>query len=138
MTHGEVGLMLDSHKRRRPLRVAAYTALALGNTIVLADPTRSFQNVPGQLRFLWNGMMLLGCVLAIYGAARDRYVAEFIGMPLVLAGVFAFIVVLVSAWASGPWAFACFLTCILVVLLSRALDLLDLVRLTGRAERRRM
>lgn len=130
--------MLDSHRRRRPLRVVAYTALAAGNTIILTDPTRSFEEVPGQLRFFWNGMMLLGCLLAVYGAARDRYLAEFIGMPLILAGNAAFIVVLVAAWASGPWAFACFLACILAVLFSRGWDLLDLVRTTRRAERRRM
>jgi drug/metabolite transporter (DMT)-like permease len=138
MTYGEVSQMLDSHKRRRPLRVVAYTALALGNTVILADPTKSFENVPDQLRFFWNVLMLLGCLLAVYGAIRDRYLAEFIGMPLIWAGIGAFIVVLVAAWASGPWAFACFLTCILAVLVSRGLDLFDLVRSTRRAERRRM
>lgn len=138
MTHGEVREMLDSHRRRRPLRAVAYTALALGNTIILTDPTQSFREVPGQLRFFWNGIMLLGCLLAVYGAIRDRFLAEFIGMPLILAGITAFIVVLVAAWASGPWAFACFLSSILAVLVSRGLDLWELVRSTVRAERRQM
>lgn len=128
--------MIDSHRRRRPLRVVAYTALASGNAIIMTDPTRSFEDVPDSLRFFWNGMMLLGCLLAVYGAARDRYLAEFIGMPLVVTGITAFIVVLVAAWASGPLAFACFLTSILTILVSRGLDLWELVRTTLRAERR--
>lgn len=129
--------MLDSHRRRRPLRAAAYTALAVGNTIILADPTRSFRDVPGQLRFFWNGMMLVGCLLAVYGSIRDRYIAEFMGMPLTLAGVLAFVVVLVAAFNSGTLAFAAFLTFIFIVLASRGLDLLGLVRSMRRAAKGR-
>lgn len=129
--------MIDSHRRRRPLRVVAYTALASGNAIIMTDPTRSFEDVPDSLRFFWNGMMLLGCLLAVYGASRDRYLAEFVGMPLVVAGISAFIAVLVAGWTSGSLAFACFLSAILTILVSRGLDLWELVRTTGRAERRR-
>jgi hypothetical protein len=129
--------MLDSHKRRRPLRAAAYTALAGASTIILTDPTRSFDDVPFSLRFVWNGFLLLGCLFTLYGAARDRYLSEFMGMPLVLAGITAFIVVLGSAGSTGPWAFACFLTSIWIILFSRGLDLLDLVLSTVRAERKR-
>lgn len=129
--------MLDSHRRRRPFRAVAYSILAVGNTVILTDPTRSFEDVPGQLRFFWNGTMLLGCLLAIYGAVRDRYLAEFIGMPLLLAGVLAFVAVLVASFTSGSLAFACFLAFILVVLTSRSLDLFELVRSMRRAERRR-
>lgn len=136
MTAGEVRNVLDSHRRRRPFRAAAYLVLAVGNTVILTDPTRSFEDVPDQLRFFWNGMMLLGCLLAVYGAIRDRYLAEFMGMPLMLTGVFAFVVVLIAAFTSGTLAFACFLLFILDVLVSRGLDLFGLVRSIRRAQRR--
>lgn len=129
--------MLDSHKRRRPLRVIAYTALALGNNIILADPTKSFQEVPFQLRYVWNGIMLLGCLLGIIGAAYDRYRIEIVGMPFMLAGMSAFIAVLVAAFTSGTLAFSCFFACIWIVLFSRGLDLWDLLTKSTRAEKRR-
>jgi uncharacterized membrane protein HdeD (DUF308 family) len=135
MTTGEVRNVIDSNRRRRPLRVIAYTTLAAAGTIILTDPTQSFRGVPGQLRFFWNGMMLVGCLIAVYGAFRDRYIAEFIGMPLTLAGVLAFVVVLVAAFTSGTLAFAFFLFFIFVVLVSRGLDLWVLVRTLRRAQR---
>jgi hypothetical protein len=101
----------------------------------MTDPTRSFENVPGQLRFFWNGMMLVGCLFAVYGSIRDRYIAEFVGMPLTLAGVVAFIIVLVAAFTSGTLAFAAFLGFILIVLTSRGLDLLELVRSMRKASK---
>ena len=137
MTAGEVRNVLDSHRRRRPLRITAYGLLALGNNIILIDPTRSFQDVPAQLRYVWNGVMLAGCLLGIIGAVTDRYLIELVGMPFVLTGVTAFIVVLVAAWTSGTLAFACFLGCIWVILFSRGLDLWQLASRSAAAERRR-
>ena len=129
--------MLDSHRRRRPLRVVAYTALAIGNNIILADPTKSFENVPFQLRYVWNVIMLLGCVLGVLGAWLDRYRIEIIGIPFMLTGLTAFITVLVAAFTSPTLAFACFFTCIWVVLFSRGLDLWNLLTRSTKAERRR-
>ena len=129
--------MLDTHRRRRPFRVLAYSLLAAGSTIILTDPTRSFQDVPGQLRFLWNGMLLAGCLLTVFGAWRDKYLFEFVGIPLVLSGIGAFVDVLVAARASGPWAFACFLSAIFVIVGSRGFDVWDLVNASHRAERNR-
>jgi hypothetical protein len=129
--------MLDTHRRRRPLRVLAYGLLAGGATIILTDPTKSFEHVPGQLRFFWNSMLLVGCVLTCFGAFRDRYLFEFVGIPLALAGIAAFIVVLAVAGTTGPLAFACFLAAIFVIIFSRGLDVWDLVNATRRAERRR-
>lgn len=137
MTAGEVRTVLDSHRRRRPLRIVAYSLLAIGNNIILIDPTRSFEDVPFQLRYVWNGAMLLGCALGIIGAITDRYLIELIGLPFVLAGVFAFVVVLVAAWTSGTLAFACFLGCLWVILFSRGLDLWQLASRSAAAERRR-
>jgi hypothetical protein len=137
MTAGEVRNVLDSHRRRRPMRVMAYSLLAVGNNIILFDPTRSFEDIPFQLRYIWNGIMLLGCAMGVTGGITDKYLIEMIGLPLVLSGMAAFVVVLTVGWTSGSLAFACFLACLWVVLFSRGLDLWELATRSAAAERRR-
>lgn len=129
--------MLDSHRRRRPLRVLAYSLLAAGAGVLLADPTRSLQGQSIGIRWVWSGILLAGTILAIYGSLRDRYVAEFVGLPLLMAGMTAFVVLLAVTHTTGSIAFGCFLAALVVIMWSRFRDLWGLVSITTRAERGR-
>lgn len=130
--------MLDSHRRRRPMRVLAYTLLGLGATILLSDPLRTMRGVGVGIRWVWSGFLLAGTLLAIYGALRDRYLAEFIGLPLLMASMAAFTAVLLAVWTSASVALACFLAAIVVIMLSRWFDLWRLTVASARAERGRV
>ena len=91
--------MLDSHRRRRPLRVLAYLLLAGGAGVLLVDPTRSLDGQAVWTRWVWSGFLLAGTLLAIYGSWRDRYMAEFIGLPFLLTA-------LCVTWGPPGWVVA--------------------------------
>lgn len=129
--------MLDSHRRRRPLRVLAYSLLAAGAGVLLVDPTRSLEGQSITIRWVWSGLLAVGTVLAIYGSLRDRYLAEFVGLPLLMAGMTAFVVLLAFAHTTGSIAFGCFLAALVVIMWSRFRDLWGLVTASTRAERGR-
>lgn len=129
--------MLDTHRRRRPLRVLAYTLLAAGAGVLLVDPTRSLEGQSMFTRWIWSAFLLTGTLTAIYGAVRDRYLAEFIGLPLLMTSLAAFVVLLGAAHSTGSIAFGCFLASLIVVMHSRWLDLWRLVGASTRAERKR-
>lgn len=129
--------MLDSHRRRRPLRVLAYGFLAAGAGVLLVDPTRSLDGQSIATRWVWSMFLLVGTLLAIYGSSRDRYLAEFVGLPLLITALMVFVVLLGAAHTTGSIAFACFLMALVIVLHSRWLDLWRLVGAATRAERKR-
>lgn len=137
MTAGEVRNVLDSHRRRRPMRVLAYALLAGGATVLLIDPTRSLEGQSLFIRWVWSAFLLAGTLLAIYGALRDRYMAEFIGLPLLMTSLVVFVILMVAGMTTCSIAFACFLAALVVIMTSRWLDLWRLVGATTRAERRR-
>lgn len=129
--------MLDSHRRRRPLRVLAYSLLAAGAGVLLADPTRSLQGQGIAIRWVWSGFLLAGTLLAIYGSIRDRHLGEFIGLPLLITALAVFVVLLSAAHTTGSIAFAFIIASLVVVMTSRWLDLWRLIAASTRAERRR-
>lgn len=129
--------MLDTHQRRRPMRVLAYFLLGFGALILMADPTQSLKTTDVEVRWVWSGLLLSGCLGAIYGAWRDRYLVEFVGLPLLGASLVGLIWVLMHRFNTGTAAFSCFLAAIVVIMASRWLDLWRLVGASTRAERRR-
>jgi hypothetical protein len=114
----------------------AYTSLTLGATVLLVDPTRSLVGQSVYTRWVWAAFLLAGTLLAIYGAWRDRYLAEFVGIPLLQTALAVFVVLLGAAHTTGSIAFACFLFALMVVMHSRWLDLWRLVGATTRAGRK--
>lgn len=137
MTTGEVREVLDSHQRRRPLRVVAYVLLSAGAGVLMADPTQSIQAADQDLRTWWAGLLLAGALGGIYGAWTDKYFAEFVTLPLLMAGFGGFVAVLFARGTSGPIAFGCFLLALVVIMFSRWMDLWLLTGLSTRAERKR-
>lgn len=119
------------------MRVLAYALLAGGATVLLIDPTRSLEGQSLFIRWVWSAFLLAGTLLAIYGALRDRYMAEFIGLPLLMTSLVVFVILMVAGMTTGSIAFACFLAALVVIMTSRWLDLWRLVGATTRAERRR-
>lgn len=119
------------------MRATAYSLLSTGGGVLLSDPTRSLQSASIQIRWVWSTVLVVGCIAAIIGAVRDRYLAEFAGLPFIMAGMIAFVVVLAAGRTSPGIAIACFLSAIVVILASRFMDLWELVTVTDRAERRR-
>lgn len=129
--------MLDSHQRRRPLRVVAYTLLSVGAGVLMADPTQSIKATDQDLRTWWAGLLLVGALGGIYGAWTDKYFAEFVTLPLLMAGFGGFVAVLFARHNTGTIAFGCFLLALVVIMFSRWLDLWKLTGLSTRAERNR-
>lgn len=129
--------MLDTHHRRRPLRAAAYSLLTIGAGVLLVDPTKSLEGQDNTIRFVWSGFLLAGTLLAIYGSLRDRYWYEMLGIPLLLTALLAFVIVLAAAHTTGSIALGCIIGSLVVVLMSRLLDLWSLISASIRAERNR-
>ena len=129
--------MLDSHRRRRPLRVLAYALLASGAGVLLADPTRSLAGQSVWTRWVWSTFLLVGTLLAIYGSWTDKYLAELVGLPALMTGLAVFVILLAVGHTTGSIAFACFLGALVVVMCSRLMDLWRLLGASTRAERRR-
>lgn len=137
MTAGEVRNVLDSHRRRRPLRVTAYLLLAAGAGVLMTDPLRTMQDVGPGIRWIWSSLLMVGTLLAVGGTVSDRYLAEFVGLPMLFVSMFAFAVVLAALWTTAGLAVSFFLASLVVVMVSRWLDLWRLVGASVRAERRR-
>lgn len=129
--------MIDSHRRRRPLRVLAYVLLGMGAGVLMADPTQSIQATDQDLRKYWSALLLFGTVLCVYGAWTDKYLSEFIGLMPLITAFAAFVVALGAKHTTGTVAFGCFLGALVVIMFSRWLDLWKLTGISTRAERKR-
>ena len=107
--------MLARHRRLRPWRAAAYLLLAAGGVVIWLDPTRNVQPVPWPIRWVWASFIVLGGLNAAYGAARDRWLHEFVSLPLLIGGFSVLTVLLVAGGGStGRLAFACWVSAIVV------------------------
>lgn len=107
--------MLARHRKIRPWRAFAYLLLALGGLIIWLDPTRNMSDVPFLIRWVWSGFIVIGGLVAMVGAVTDRWLYEFVSLPLVIVGFSAMTFVLVAGGGStGRWAFACWLLAIVV------------------------
>jgi len=121
--------VLDSHSRRRRLRAAFYGSLFAGGLVLVIDPTRQITLASPFIRFLWGGFLVVGGIFTIYGAIRDHWRPEWLGIPLQGSAMFAFVSILFAGGTTGQIAIGLFLTSIVVALASRFLDLVVLARL---------
>lgn len=120
--------MLDSHRRRRPFRALAYLLLGTCGAILQYDPTRNVAPLPFSIRWVWSSFLVVGALVSMYGAVRDRWIGEFVGIPLLGSGLAALIWVLVSGGGStGRLAFACIIGSVVVTLGARWYALWDFV-----------
>lgn len=116
MTHGEVRQMLEQHHKIRPWRAVAYILLAWGGGILMVDPSRNVAPLPASIRWVWSTFIILGGLVSTYGAVRDRWVWEFISLPLLIAGFGGLVWILGNGSGTGVLAFACFLGSIVATL----------------------
>lgn len=107
--------MLARHRRIRPWRALAYFLLAAGGLIIWTDPFRQVSDVPFLIRWVWAGFIVFGGLGSMIGAITDRWIYEFIALPLVIVGFSGMAFVLVAGGGStGRLAFACWLMSIVV------------------------
>lgn len=106
--------MLARHRRIRPWRAVAYFLLALGGIIIWVDPSRNVSAVPFALRWVWASFIVVGGLVAMLGALRDRWIYEFVALPLVIVGFSVMVIVLAAGVGTGRWAIACWLLSIVV------------------------
>jgi hypothetical protein len=107
--------MLARHRRIRPWRAVAYLLLALGGIVIWVDPFRQMEGVPFGIRWVWTGFLVLGGTIAALGSITDRWMAEFVALPLVIVGFAGLVFVLVAGGGStARLALACWLASIVV------------------------
>lgn len=107
--------MLARHRRVRPWRAAAYFLLAAGGIVIWMDPFRQLDDVPFVLRWVWTGFVVVGGLGSMLGAITDEWIYEFVALPLVIVGFAGFAVVLGAGGGNtARWAFACWLTALIV------------------------
>lgn len=129
--------MLARHRKIRPWRAAAYLMLALGGIIIWVDPTRNVEPVPFAIRWVWASFIVVPSLLAAAGAALDRWLYEFVALPLILVGFAALVFVLAAGGGTtGRLAFACWLGSIVVQTARRWGSLWKFVGALRRAKKR--
>jgi hypothetical protein len=107
--------MLARHRRIRPWRALAYFLLALGGLVIWVDPFRQMEDIPFLVRWFWTGFLVVGGIGSAIGAVTDRWMAEFVSLPLVIVGFGGMVFVLIAGGGStARWAFACWLGSIVV------------------------
>lgn len=85
--------------RRRKWRVAGYILIAAAGTVALISPAPSIARAVGWLAYLWATWLLLGAGVCAVGGAVDRWLGEYTGLPLLIAALAAYAVVLTA----GSW-----------------------------------
>jgi len=126
--------MLAEHRRIRPWRALAYVCILAAGIILVIDPTRNAQPLPVAIRWVWSSVLITGALLSSYGAMRDRWLGEFVGIPFLLGGIGGLIWILVSGGGTtARLAFACLLGSIVVTLWRRLWSLWKFVRAQRRA-----
>lgn len=132
--------MLARHRRLRPWRAAAYFLLALGGIVIWIDPTRNVEPVPGPVRWVWASFIVVGGSLSALGAMLDRWLYEFVALPLIIVGFGALVVVLSAGVGTGRLAFAAWLASIVATAMRRWAQLWKFsgtLRRARKAEKRR-
>lgn len=126
---------------RRTAYAVGYLSMAAAGVCAWLWPSPSLANATGGvalLVYVWDAFLVVGGLAAGLGAAVDRWLGEYIGLPL-LAAVFA--VYGVSALASGrdtSRAAAAILIAVALMLFARWIDVGDVRRaaVKGAAARR--
>jgi hypothetical protein len=121
-------------------RVLAYTAVSLAGVLSILRPPPSIANATGTgklLELVWAGMMAISAAFCAWGAARDRWVGEYIGL-IPLASVAAVFGISAMSRGVGGWAGGFFLIGFFWILVSRWQEVallrieFDRMRRTGR------
>lgn len=106
--------MLARHRRMRPWRAVAYFLLSLGGIVIWIDPSRNAAALPWVIRWVWASFIVVGGMLSAVGAVTDRWLYEFVALPLVIVGFTALVIVLAGGAGTGRWAFAAWVASIVV------------------------
>jgi hypothetical protein len=121
-------------------RVLAYAAVSLAGLLSILRPPPSIANASDSGRLIelvWAGMMMISAAFCAWGAARERWVGEYIGL-IPLASVAAVFGISAMSRGVGGWAGGFFLIGFFWILVSRwqevALLRVESDRLGQRAE----
>lgn len=128
--------MLARHRKMRPWRALSYLLLAAGGLVIWIDPSRNIQPIPVAIRWVWASFIVVGGLVSMLGAVRDKWLYEFVALPLVVVGFTALVVVLCAGAGTGRWAFAAWLASIVVQTLRRWGGLWRFTGVLKRARRR--
>lgn len=129
--------MLARHRRVRPWRALVYFLQALGGIVIWIDPSRNVEPLPTGLRWVWGSFVVVGGLGAMLGTVRDKWLYEFVALPMVSMGFVAYIVVLCAGVGTGRLAIAAWLASIVVHDMHRWFGLWKFVSTLKRAKRRR-
>jgi hypothetical protein len=129
--------MLARHRRLRPWRAVAYFLLAAGGFIIWLDPSRNIEPLPASIRWVWASFIVVGGLVSAVGSIRDKWLYEFVALPLLVVGFGGLVIVLCAGAGTGRWAFAAWLGSIVVQTLRRWAGLWRFVNALKRASTRR-
>lgn len=102
-------------------RVLAYTAVALAGLLSILSPPASIANATDTARTIqltWAGLMAVSATFCAWGALRERWVGEYIGL-IPLASVAAVFGISAMARGTSGWAGGFFLVGFFWILVSR-------------------
>lgn len=91
--------------RPRIIAVGAYAAYTLMGVLFLISPTPGLIELLGSTGvFIWNGILIVGGILALIGASLKLYWIEMIGLPGIITGlgVYGLIIVATATEADEP------------------------------------
>lgn len=83
--------------RRRAVRVVGYAMMAAAGGVAFAIPVRSIEAATGWLVYVWATFLLVGGLLAGFGALTDRWIGELTGLPMISSAFSVYFVVLILA-----------------------------------------
>nr|MDT0660873.1 hypothetical protein [Micromonospora sp. DSM 115978] len=112
---------------RRWSRVAGFVLFGAAGAGAALWPTPSVRDATGSLVYVWATWLIGGGLLAAIGSATDRWIGEYLGLPLLAAAFAVYAVVLASTGRPGGLTAAAVLGAVACIVWARWRDI-DLIR----------
>lgn len=92
--------------RRRVARVLAYSLWVIAGILLTASPSEIIAgNTSGYIVYVWAIFMMVGGIFSFIGAATDRWIGEYTGLPLVISTLWLYGGILTVASFTGEFSY---------------------------------
>lgn len=108
---------------RRVARILGYTLFALGGLAAIIWPSPAVARATGWLVYVWAAWLVLGGSCSMIGAVTDRWLGEYVGLPLLFSAFGVYGAVVASSGRLASSAGAMVLVAIALILGARWQDI---------------